>query len=244
MLDITVKFNHLRFLNLISMQGAMHEISRSLGDIPILETEMRKSEDAGGDHNEEEESTFAQKRVTDMGTYASESAYTASKSASSKKESDRPPLRALLFEGNFFVGASLATCLTKLALKYLNLVSDPRKQNRFLAECMLTLTTILHFGKSSLPKKSISDDDVDRIAVCLKVSIHENHFTAAFLANKYCGRLLVLLNITLIFFGSYDRCFFTKIGFFHIENSKCLFLGIKRVLMPIDFTLSFSQTPA
>ena len=149
------------------IQGSMHAIAKSLGDIPILESELRKDLDSGDGHNEEEESSYAQKRVTDMGTYASESAYTASKN-SSKKEPERPPLRHMLFEGNFFVGASLATCLTKMALKYVSMVQDPKKQNRFVAECMLTLTTILHFGKSSLPKKNISDDDVDRIAVCLK----------------------------------------------------------------------------
>lgn len=31
------------------------------------------------------------------------------------------------------------------------------------------MATILHLGKSSLPKKPITDDDVDRISLCLKV---------------------------------------------------------------------------
>jgi len=34
---------------------------------------------------------------------------------------------------------------------------------------MLLMATILHLGKSSLPKKPITDDDVDRISLCLKV---------------------------------------------------------------------------
>lgn len=39
----------------------------------------------------------------------------------------------------------------------------------FNAEAMLLMATILHLGKSSLPKKPITDDDVDRISLCLKV---------------------------------------------------------------------------
>ncbi|XP_075254366.1 coatomer subunit beta-like [Convolutriloba macropyga] len=177
------------------IQGSMHAISRSLGDIPILETELRKDENESGAHNEDEESSYAQKRVTDMGTYASQSAYTSSQSGS-KKEPERPPLRHLLFEGNFFVGASLATCLTKMALKYISLVPDPRKQHRFVAECMLTLTTILHFGKSSLPKKAISDDDVDRIAVCLKVLSEPSQMMSAIFGEN-CRSSLQLMLATL-----------------------------------------------
>lgn len=39
----------------------------------------------------------------------------------------------------------------------------------FVAEAMLIMVTVLHLGKSSLPKKPITDDDVDRISLCLKV---------------------------------------------------------------------------
>ena len=149
------------------IQGAMYAVSRSLGDVPILETELRGSAESQSS-NEEEESSYVQKRVTDMGTYASQSAYT-SVNASSARPVEKPPLRHLLLDGDFFVGASLATCLTKLALKYTQIISDKKKQNSFLAECMLIVTTIIHFGKFSMPKKAISDDDVDRIAICLKV---------------------------------------------------------------------------
>ncbi|OWK18098.1 hypothetical protein Celaphus_00009062 [Cervus elaphus hippelaphus] len=42
-------------------------------------------------------------------------------------------------------------------------------KSSFVAEAMLLMATILHLGKSSLPKKPITDDDVDRISLCLKV---------------------------------------------------------------------------
>ncbi|XP_014388555.1 PREDICTED: coatomer subunit beta [Myotis brandtii] len=81
----------------------------------------------------------------------------------------RPPLRGFLLDGDFFVAASLATTLTKIALRYVALVQEKKKQNSFVAEAMLLMATILHLGKSSLPKKPITDDDVDRISLCLKV---------------------------------------------------------------------------
>ena len=111
-----------------------------------------------------------------------------------------------MMDGDFFVGAALSTTLTKLALRYISLVSDPKRQNMVLAEAMLIMASIIHFGKSGLSTKvrmnsslfmffsctnfyschispttnrhridfrfclqPITDDDVDRIAVCLRV---------------------------------------------------------------------------
>lgn len=104
-------------------------------------------------------------------------------------------------DGDFYVAASLATTLTKVALRYVAIVQDKKKHNvgclvlaslsgttcchqahcllhelisyfpaqSFVAEAMLIMVTVLHLGKSSLPKKPITDDDVDRISLCLKV---------------------------------------------------------------------------
>lgn len=41
----------------------------------------------------------------------------------------RPPLRGFLMDGDFYVAASLATTLTKVALRYVALVQDKKKQN-------------------------------------------------------------------------------------------------------------------
>lgn len=85
----------------------------------------------------------------------------------SKKE-QRPPLRQYLLDGDFFIGATLATTLTKLALKYIELEKSETEQNRLCASTMLTLSSILHLGRSGIPTKSITNDDADRIYICLK----------------------------------------------------------------------------
>lgn len=56
-------------------------------------------------------------------------------------------------DGNFFVGAAMATTLTKLALRYCNIQEDDTKKNRFVAECMLVMASVLHYGRSGMPVK-------------------------------------------------------------------------------------------
>ena len=40
-----------------------------------------------------------------------------------------PPLRKDMMEGDFFIGAALATSLTKLGLKYIAITTDQKRQN-------------------------------------------------------------------------------------------------------------------
>ena len=72
-------------------------------------------------------------------------------------------------EGDFFIGASVTTALTKLALRYVQQVNSIKEQNHFCAEAMLVVASILHLGRSGLPQKAISNDDAERLGLCLKV---------------------------------------------------------------------------
>ncbi len=165
------------------IQAVMNEVRQSLGELPIVEDEMRK---AAGDETMEDESVTAahaasvQKLVTADGTYATQSAFASGADSSAKsgsgsalKDQDRPPLRKYLMDGDFFIGAALAATLTKLALRYAKAVAKDanreKKANRFLGESMLVLSSVLHLGRSGLPAKAITNDDADRIALCLKV---------------------------------------------------------------------------
>lgn len=84
------------------------------------------------------------------------------------KKEERPPLRQYLMDGDYFIATTLASTLTKLALKYADLEADPSKQNRLFGSIMLTMSSILHLGRSGLSTKSITNDDADRIFVCLR----------------------------------------------------------------------------
>lgn len=172
------------------IQNVMTLIRQSLGELPIVDDEMKK---AAGDEKDEDIQMMqgvVQKLVTADGTYASQSAFSAMLPA--KKEHVRPPLRQCLMDGEFFVGAAMATMLTKLALRYVAQTSDKRKQNAFLAEAMLIMATIIHLGKSGLPTKPITDDDADRIATCIRVLADQSPLMYH-VFNDMCRRSLAVM---------------------------------------------------
>jgi len=106
-------------------------------------------------------------RITADGTYATESAYTTSKKTTKE---EKPPMRQLLLEGDFFLGTTLAGTLTKLSLRYAGLDGpSTSEKNSLTAECMLYTSSMLHLGKSGIPTTPIDDDSYSRIMSCLRV---------------------------------------------------------------------------
>lgn len=97
--------------------------------------------------------------------------------------------RRYLMGGDFFIGASIATTLTKLALRFVQLTANRQLQNQFCAEAMLVIASVLHLGRSGLPQKPISNDDAERLGLCLKV------FLAHFL--HYFNNQIRLLNAVI-----------------------------------------------
>jgi len=79
-------------------------------------------------------------------------------------------------KGDFFIGSAIASTLTKLALRFYEVDSNTSHQNKFTGEAMLIMASIIHFGKSGIPEKAITDDDLDRIAICVKVLAEKNEF--------------------------------------------------------------------
>ncbi len=160
------------------IQSLITLIRQSLGDLPIVDDELKRA--SGIETSKEDEqivrnnnaSTSVQQLVTADGTYATQSAFVlASNHTNAKEDADkRPTLRGFLLQGHFFIAAALARTLTKSTLKYLKLVKDNQiKQNRFLAEAMYIMSSVLHYGKSGLTKKPINEDDNDSINICLRV---------------------------------------------------------------------------
>ena len=98
--------------------------------LPIVDDEMKRATGETKDEDTSMTQMTSQKLVTADGTYASQSAFSAGGSGA-KKDSGvtRPPLRQFLYNGDFFVGSSIATSLTKLALRYVTLVNNKKRQN-------------------------------------------------------------------------------------------------------------------
>merc|ERR1712136_313734 len=164
------------------IQNVMYQVRQALGEIPIVDDEIRRA--AGATSTVEETVAKApastpKQLVTADGTYASQSAFSSSSSSSSTKSC--PTLRQFLLDGDFFIGAALATSLVKLGLRHAKVALNVKAHNAFTAEAMLVMASILHFGRSGLPKKPINDDDWDRIALCIRVLAD----SAPFMANIF-----------------------------------------------------------
>lgn len=155
--------------NAEDVQNLMMLIRQSLGNLPFVDDEVAKAaETQQGDAAPAQGQV--QRLVTADGTYATQSAITMA-ATKGKESSVRPTMRQYLMDGDFFAGVSLATTLTKLALRYVSLTHDTKKQNAFVSEAMLIMASMIHFGKSGLPSKPISEDDVDRISTLLRVLV-------------------------------------------------------------------------
>lgn len=147
-------------------------IQQTLGEVPIVEIEQKKLNAESNSDNDQSNGPStgnptpnASTKITSDGTYATQSAFSVP--ATTKKE-NRPPLRQYLMDGDFFIGTTLAATLTKLVLKYFDWEEKEIERNRVCTTAMLIMSSIMHLGKSGFPKKQITNDDLDRIFLCLK----------------------------------------------------------------------------
>ncbi|XP_011188874.2 coatomer subunit beta [Zeugodacus cucurbitae] len=160
-------------------------IIQTLGDIPMVEAEQKRlagEQTDEGQKTTETNTASAGNKVTSDGTYATQSAFSLAPVAKKEK---RPPLRQYLMDGDFFIGAALSATLTKLALRYAELEADVRQQNRLTTQVMLIMSSILHLGKSGFPTKPITNDDIDRIFICLR-TLSERTKEAVEVFQHYC----------------------------------------------------------
>ncbi|KAJ8675970.1 hypothetical protein QAD02_011756 [Eretmocerus hayati] len=148
------------------IETVMSRVRSVLGELPLVEAEnKRQAGDKPPEGEETSQSTPAQ-LVTSDGTYASQSAF--STASTDKKEEKRPALVQYMMNGDFFIAASLATTLAKLALRYKDLENDGKQSKRMTAESMLIMSSLLQLGRSGLPSKAMTHDDAERVSLCLR----------------------------------------------------------------------------
>ncbi|KFD53082.1 adaptin region [Trichuris suis] len=104
------------------------------------------------------------------GTYTMHTALSAVPDRTSKKAL----LRKLLYDGDFFFFASLASMLTKVAFRYCQLAQNSVDRNRLLSEIMFIEACVLQFGQNGFAKCKLSTGDSERIKVCLKLIADQN----------------------------------------------------------------------
>lgn len=156
------------------IRAAWKQIRASIGEVPILAAEQKlleKSNAGESLHNGAEELPTMRTRVLADGTYATESALSNPGRAArldASSSTNKPPLRTLILEGDYYLSTVLSTTLTKLVMRYSEISKDAERTNALRAEAMLIMTSIIRAGQSPLSKQPIDEDSIDRILSCLK----------------------------------------------------------------------------
>ncbi|KAK3390806.1 adaptin N terminal region-domain-containing protein [Podospora didyma] len=164
------------------IRDAWKRIRASLGEIPILASEQRLLDNMdGGDETKEKEQVNGHSKATPAagsrriladGTYATETALTSQSGAAAKleavKASQKPPLRQLILDGDYYLSTVLSATLTKLVMRHSEISSDTARTNALRAEAMLIMISIIRVGQSQFVKAPIDEDSVDRIMSCVR----------------------------------------------------------------------------
>lgn len=164
------------------IREAWKRIRASLGEIPIVASEARLLEeqpdgeappsDQVNGHPTKPSEPTGSRRVLADGTYATESALTSQASAKAKleavKAAQKPPLRQLILDGDFYLATVLSSTLTKLVMRHSEISKDPARTNALRAEAMLIMISIIRAGQSQFVKQPIDEDSIDRIMACVR----------------------------------------------------------------------------
>lgn len=163
------------------IREAWKKIRESLGEIPILSSEQRLLEGVSDEQQEPKEQTngmhksaapTGSRKVLADGTYATESALTSDSSSKAKleavKAAQKPPLRQLILDGDFYLASVLSSTMTKLVMRHSEISQDIARTNALRAEAMLIMISIIRVGQSQFVKASIDEDSVDRIISCVR----------------------------------------------------------------------------
>ncbi|OAA65513.1 coatamer subunit protein [Niveomyces insectorum RCEF 264] len=175
-------------LNEDDIREAWKRIRASLGEIPILASEQRLLDHANDEDDNNNKDATAEavngnhkpaaaptgsRRVLADGTYATETALTSQSSAAAArleavKAAQKPPLRQLILDGDYYLATVLSATLTKLVMRHSEISSDAARTNALRAEAMLIMISIVRVGQSQFVKAPIDEDSVDRIMTSVR----------------------------------------------------------------------------
>ncbi|EPE10590.1 coatomer subunit beta [Ophiostoma piceae UAMH 11346] len=169
-------------LNEDDIREAWKRIRASLGEIPILASEQRLLDQGEDDESKDTEKVngngkpaapTGSRRVLADGTYATETAFTSHTSAATArleavKAAQKPPLRQLILDGDYYLATVLSATLTKLVMRHSEISSDVARTNALRAEAMLIMISIVRVGQSKFVKAPIDEDSVDRIMTSVR----------------------------------------------------------------------------
>ena len=164
------------------VEAGISVIKQSLGELPffttaeegdVVDTAANKGPSTPKAAPLQYASNASSKRPAILadGTYATQSAAaaTAAPSPNTVVIGSSANLRSILLTGDFFLGAVVASTLTKLMLRYEEVQDDKIALNKAEADILLYMVSMLRLGQSHALSHPIDDDAYDRITLCIKV---------------------------------------------------------------------------
>jgi len=166
------------------VRTAFEMLQSSIGTLPLMGPQ------GTGDAGEEEEKIESPSAAASLpkarpavladGSYATQTAIpgepyvpAAGLLDASILDADSPNLRTMILSGDFFLGAVLSSCLTKMLLRLVkNGDVSEADINRFSAQMMLIVSNLMMVGESHKNMEGLhpmDDDSKDRMAACLYV---------------------------------------------------------------------------
>lgn len=148
-----------------------------MGEIPILASEQRLLDEVPDENVEQTGTTkpsapSGSRKVLADGTYATESALTSESASAAKleavKAAQKPPLRALILDGDYYLASVLSSTLSKLVMRHSEISADQARTNALKAEAMLIMISVIRVGQSQFVKAPIDEDSADRIMSCVR----------------------------------------------------------------------------
>ncbi|KAK4952288.1 coatomer subunit beta [Elasticomyces elasticus] len=180
-------------LEVDDIREAWKRIRASVGEIPIVASEQKLLEEQPDGESDlrdqmnghaKTSAPTGSRRVLADGTYATESALTSQSAVKAKleavKAAQKPPLRQLILDGDYYLATVLSSTLTKLVMRHAEISHDTARTNSLRAEAMLIMISIIRAGQSQFVKAPIDEDSVDRIMSCVRS-------LASFTENKQLG---------------------------------------------------------
>lgn len=226
------------------IQSSWKHIRFSVGELPILQAELRKlsqnTEDEEKDGEENYESTKEAKKTTGPtilpdGTYAMESSFdTVKNSAESDKINEEriPPMRRFILKGDFYTSSVLASTILKLVLKFEKVSDDISITNALKAEALLILVSIVRYGQSNLTEKKIDEDSEERLLTGISILMDESNEKENVQENE-------LLN--MIFLDATRSTFKHQISLTKSKNQKKSIQDLNKNAAVIESVISFRQ---
>ncbi|CCK68097.1 coatomer subunit beta KNAG_0A04190 [Huiozyma naganishii CBS 8797] len=219
------------------IQASWKHIRSSVGEVPILQSEMRKKNE--GENEEKKESEQEQKptgpTILPDGTYATENAYglkERSKSERKVEEEVRPPMRRFILKGDFYTAAVLASTIVKLVLRFEKCSNDVSIINALKAEGLLILVSIVRVGQSSIVDRKIDQDSSERILNAVAILMDGSD-------TKEKSEETALLN--LAFLDATKSSFERQLSLSKTKSLKRSVKDVAKNATPIESTISFRQ---